>query len=83
MDKIVYITNYWGSSIIPAILKDDEDCILPGRNNVWIPGGYDGSGGYSTRKKTEILEFTGSEEVRKDVMQKWSEEQYRLKNRYF
>lgn len=81
MDKIVFITNFWGSGIIPAILLDQEKCILPQRTNVWIPDGYEGAGGYSTRKSIEILEFNGNEEMKKDVMQKWSEEQYRVKNR--
>jgi hypothetical protein len=82
--KIVFIDNYWGDKIIPAILRDTT-CILPERSEVWIPDGYEnsGGGGYSTRKTKEIQEFTGTAEVRQDVMKKWEAEQLRCREETF
>jgi hypothetical protein len=77
IEKIIFVDNFWGNKIIPAILRGPSTILL-GRSNVWIPHGYDGTaGGYSTRKTLEIKEFTGTDEVRQDVMKKWAEEQKR------
>ena len=75
-EKIVFIDNFWGNKIIPAILRD-APCMLPQRSEVWIPDGYEGAGGYSTRLTTSIQEFTGTDEVRQDVMKQWIEEKKR------
>jgi len=74
IEKIIFVDNFWGNKIIPAILRGPSTILL-GRSNVWIPEGYDGTGGYSTRKTIEIKEFTGTDEVRQDVMKKWEAEQ--------
>lgn len=77
-EQIVFITNFWGTKIIPAILTKLESTSLPGRSDVWIPDGYDGSGGYSCRKPSDISEFTGSAEMKEDVIKQWdAEKQYR------
>ena len=69
--KIIFTSNFWGTKIIPAILTKVEGC-LPGRSDVWLPSGYDeGAGGYSTRAVDDIKEFTGSDEMRQDVLKQW------------
>ncbi len=74
MEQIIFTSNFWGTKIIPAILIRVEG-ILPGRSDVWLPNGYDKSaGGYSTRAPTDIKEFTGSAEMRLDVIQQWEAE---------
>ena len=67
IEKIIFVDNFWGNKIIPAILRGPSTILL-GRSNIWIPEGYDGTGGYSIRKTLEIKEFTGTDEVRQDVM---------------
>jgi hypothetical protein len=73
-EKISFINNFWGTRIIPAIVTHTEKTCLAGRYDVWIPEGYEGSGGYSTRKPSDITEFTGTEEMRQDVMKQWATE---------
>ena len=75
-EKIVFIDNFWGNKIIPAILRNSP-CMLPQRSEVWIPDGYEGAGGYSTRLTASILEFTGTDEVMQDVMEQWEAEKKR------
>jgi len=75
-EKIVFIDNFWGNKIIPAILRN-APCMFHDRSEVWIPDGYEGAGGYSTRLTTSIQEFTGTDEVRQDVMEQWIEEKKR------
>ena len=73
-EKLIFTSNFWGTKIIPAILTKVEGC-LPNRSDVWLPCGYDGgSGGYSTRALNDIKEFTGSDEMRDDVMKQWETE---------
>ena len=74
IEQIIFVDNFWGNKIIPAILRGPSTILL-GRSNIWIPEGYDGTGGYSIRKTLEIKEFTGTDEVRQDVMEKWAAEQ--------
>jgi hypothetical protein len=71
--NIVLITDFWGRKLIPAILQK-VDGILEGRSDVWIPYGYDGDGGYSTRKKTEIKQFNLSDDIKNDVIKQWNDE---------
>ena len=71
--NIVLISDFWGRKLIPAILQK-VDGILSGRSDVWIPYGYDGDGGYSTRKKTEIKEFNLSDDIENDVIKQWKDE---------
>ena len=71
--KIVLISDFWGKKIIPAILRD-VTCTLPNRSDVWIPSGYEGAGGYSTRETSEIQEFNWTDEVKNDVMSQWEAE---------
>lgn len=73
-DKLVLIPDFWGKTMIPAILTNIGG-ILPERSDVWIPSGYtNSSGGYSTRKITEIREFSGGDETRNDVLTQWNTE---------
>ena len=74
--KIIFTSNFWGTKIIPAILTKVEGC-LPGRSDVWIPcGDWDkDAGGYSTRAADDIKEFTGSDEMRQDVIKQWQARQ--------
>ena len=75
--KLVYISNYWTNKPnIPAILTK-VDGILPNRSDVWIPSGYDSSGGYSTRKIEEIYEFSGNDDMKNDITRQWKEESER------
>ena len=71
--NIILITDFWGRKLIPAILQK-VDGILEGRSDVWIPYGYDGDGGYSTRKKTEIKKFNLSDDIKNDVINQWKDE---------
>lgn len=71
--NIILITDFWGRKLIPAILQK-VDGILEGRSDVWIPYGYDGDGGYSTRKKTEIKQFNLSDDIKNDVIKQWNDE---------
>jgi hypothetical protein len=71
--NIILITDFWGRKLIPAILHK-VDGILEGRSDVWIPYGYDGDGGYSTRKKTEIKQFNLSDDIKNDVIKQWNDE---------
>jgi len=74
MEKIIFTSNFWGDIIIPAILTKVEGT-LPGRSDIWIPNGYENSGGgYSTRAPNDIKEFTGSDEMRQDVIKQWEAE---------
>ncbi len=71
--NIILISDFWGRKLIPAILHK-VDGILEGRSDVWIPDGYDGSGGYSSRKKTEIKKFNLSDDIKNDVIKQWNDE---------
>ena len=71
--NIILITDFWGRKLIPAILRK-VDGLLPGRSDVWIPDGYEGSGGYSTRLKKEIKEFNLSDDIKNDVINQWKAE---------
>jgi hypothetical protein len=73
-NKIILTTDFWGKTIIPAILTK-VDGILPNRCDVWLPSGYTNSGGgYSTRAHNDIFEFTESENIKTDVLEKWNTE---------
>jgi hypothetical protein len=75
-NEIILITNFWGTKIIPAILRKNVVCMFPGWSDVWIPDGYDtGAGGYSTRNNTDIKKFEGTDDVKNDVMMQWNNEQ--------
>jgi hypothetical protein len=75
--QVVYIKTMLHEKIIPAILRCD-DSVLPGRYSIWIPDGYDGAGGYSSRVKNEVYIFDGSDDIKKDVMTQWLAEQERI-----
>jgi hypothetical protein len=80
-ENIIFTSNFWGTKVIPAILTKVEGC-LPYRSDVWIPSGYEeGAGGYSTRSKTDIKEFTGPDEMKQDVMKQWEAEQQQQQQR--
>ena len=75
--QVVHIKTMFYKKIIPAILRGD-DTILTGRYSIWIPDGYDGAGGYSSRVKNEVYIYDGSDDIRKDVMTQWLAEQERI-----
>jgi len=78
-NKIVFISNFWKNKIIPAILLK-ENKVLPNYIDVWIPSGYDnGDGSYSSRTANEIYEFTGSNDIKNDILEKWNIELNLLK----
>ena len=68
LETIINISNYWGNKIIPAVFLGN-DKVLVGRYSVWIPDGYDnGAGGYSSRAPNDVSAFTGTVEVKADVL---------------
>ena len=75
--QVVHIKTMFYKKIIPAILRGD-DTILSGRYSIWIPDGYDGAGGYSSRDKNVVYIFDGSDDTKKDVMAQWLVEQERI-----
>ena len=77
-NEVITIPDFWGKIWIPAILRKSAACHSPERSEVWIPTGYEnGGGGYSTRNRTEIKKFEGSDDVKKDVMKQWAEREYK------
>jgi hypothetical protein len=68
--QVVYIKTMLYKKIIPAILRGD-DPVQVGRYSIWIPDGYDGAGGYSSRATDEVYMFDGSDDIKKDVMAQW------------
>lgn len=71
VETVVTITNYWGDKKNPAVFLGD-DTVLSGRYSVWIPDGYDNNsgGGYSSRSKNEVFNFSFTSAVEEDVLQK-------------
>jgi hypothetical protein len=79
--QIVLIDNFWGNKIIPAILRGYDE-VLKGRYDVWIPDGYEGAGGFSTRDKASVYVFNGTDEVKNDVLNQWDIRQKEMRERY-
>ena len=79
--QIVFINNFLGNKIIPAILRG-YDQVLEGRYDVWIPDGYEGAGGFSSRDKAAVYVFNGTDEVKNDVLNKWDIRQKEMRERY-
>ena len=75
--QVVHIKTMFYEKIIPAILRGD-DTVLAGRYSIWIPDGYDGYGGYSSRAKNEVYIFDGNEYEKNDTINQWVAEQERI-----
>jgi hypothetical protein len=55
---------------------------LKGCYDVLIPDGYEGAGCFSTRDKSAVYVFNGTDVVKNDVLNQWDIRQKEMRERY-